>query len=155
MWRAKLCFLHVKPGCAFQHACEAGDLLDTENQHSSVNPYSLAISTTWLDLCQEKMCLKAPSILLWVWHWLQNIIYEGSRVIFYSQCHTQKGLAGPQPAHPSLGMTTTKTLRSVFSWRASHRDYFSTVWCRTFHHVSHNMSKHKAEHNHQRTTPKL
>ena len=27
----------------------------------------------------------------------------------------KEGLAGPQPANPSLGMTTTKTLRSVFS----------------------------------------
>ncbi len=27
----------------------------------------------------------------------------------------KEGLAGPQPANPSLSMTTTKTLRSVFS----------------------------------------
>ncbi len=31
----------------------------------------------------------------------------------------KEGLAGPQPANPRLGMTTTKTLRSVFSWRTS------------------------------------
>ncbi len=41
----------------------------------------------------------APPILLWVWHQLQNIIYEGSRVIFYSGCHSQRRIGGP-PVHP-------------------------------------------------------
>ena len=37
---------------------------------------------------------------LCVWHWLQNIIYDGSRVIFYSQCHTQRRIGGAQTAGP-------------------------------------------------------
>ncbi len=32
-------------------------------------------------------------------------------------------LAGLQPANPSVGMTMTKTLRSVFSWRVSNMPY--------------------------------
>ncbi len=47
-----------------------------------------------------------------------NIISEGSRVIFYSRCHTQRRIGGAPPANPSLGMAMTKTLRSVFSWHA-------------------------------------
>ncbi len=39
----------------------------------------------------------------------------------------KEGLAGPQPANPPLGMTTTKTLRSVFSWRASNVFWFCTI----------------------------
>ncbi len=31
----------------------------------------------------------------------------------------KEGSAGPEPTNPSFGMTTTKTLRSVFSWHVS------------------------------------
>ncbi len=54
----------------------------------------------------------APPILLWVWHRLQNIIYEVSRVIFYSRCHTQRRIGGPQPF--VLGMTMTLDLKVCF-----------------------------------------
>ncbi len=48
----------------------------------------------------------APPILLLAWHQLfKNMIYDVSRVKF---C-----------AHPSFGMTRTKTLRSIFSWHES------------------------------------
>ncbi len=68
----------------------------------------------------------APPILLWVWHRLQNIIYEGRRVMFYSRCHTQRRIGGATES--IFGMPTTKTLRSAFSWRVS--GYFSlfTGW---------------------------
>ena len=36
----------------------------------------------------------APPILLWLWHRLQNIIYEDSRVIFCRRCHTQRRIDG-------------------------------------------------------------
>ena len=53
----------------------------------------------------------APQILLWVWYRLQNIIYEGSRVvIFYSRWHTKRRIGRAPPANPSFGMTMTKTL---------------------------------------------
>ncbi len=86
-----------------------------------------------LELCHEKMCLKifvdvipkeglasrAPSILLLVWHWLQNKICEDSRIQCYSQCHTQRRIGWAPPASPSLGMTATKILRQIFSWHSS------------------------------------
>ncbi len=65
------------------------------------------------------MCLKiyaAPPILLLAWHWLQNIIYEGIRVQFDSQCHTEGRIDGALLANSSLGITTTKILRHVFPW---------------------------------------
>ena len=35
---------------------------------------------------------------------------------------------GSQPANPSFDMTTTKTLRSVFLWRASHVAWYLRSW---------------------------
>ncbi len=61
-----------------------------------------------------------PPILLLdlVWHWLQNITCESSRVQFYSWCHTQRRISGAPPANPSLSMTT-KILRYDFPWHGS------------------------------------
>ncbi len=77
------------------------------------------------EVCHEKTDLKvfvvAP-ILLLVWHrLLENMIYAWSQKtqILKSRCHTKRRMAAATGAHPSFGMTTTKTLRSVFSWRAS------------------------------------
>ncbi len=39
--------------------------------------------------------------------------------ILKSRCHTKETMGAAMHAHPSFGMTTTKTLRSVFSWCAS------------------------------------
>ncbi len=39
--------------------------------------------------------------------------------ILKSRCHTKRRIGTATRAHPSFGMTTTKTLRSVFSWCAS------------------------------------
>ena len=36
-------------------------------------------------------------------------------------CHTKRRMGAAKRAHPSFGMTTTKILRSVFSWRTSGR----------------------------------
>ncbi len=89
-----------------------------------------------IDMCHEKpdlkvfvvvipkegwACMAAP-ILLWVWHRLQNIIYQGSRGIFYGRCQTHRRMEMATRAHPSFDMTTTKTLGSVFSWRASYKE---------------------------------
>ena len=68
---------------------------------------------------KEGLTGRAPSIFLLLWHQLQNIIYEGSNVKFYSRRHTQRRIGGALPAHPSLGMTTTKILRHVFPWHIS------------------------------------
>ncbi len=74
------------------------------------------------ELCHEKMCyqnvIPKEGLAGGVRHRLQNIIYEGSKVIFYSQCHTQRGIGGAP--NPSLGMTMTKILRYIFSWHGSH-----------------------------------
>ena len=54
------------------------------NKH---NPfYTLQIDIRCVSYPKEDWRAGAPPILLCVWHW-QNIIYEGSSVIFYSQCH--------------------------------------------------------------------
>ncbi len=46
-----------------------------------------------------------------------TIKYYCTAFIDYILCHTKEELAGPQATNPSLGMkmTTTKTLRPVFS----------------------------------------
>ncbi len=62
---------------------------------------------------------RVPPILLWVWHWLQNIIGAGCRIWFYSHCHTQGRIGRALPANLSLGMTTTKILRHIFPWHSS------------------------------------
>ncbi len=60
-------------------------------------------------------CMAVP-IFLWVWHWLlENMKSKDSnskKLVSY---------------HSSFVMTTTKTLRSVFSWRASY-DAISWIW---------------------------
>ena len=62
----------------------------------------------------------AQPILILVWHRLQNIIYEGSSIQFYSWCCTQRRIGGCPPANPSLGTTTTKIVRHIFSWHSSY-----------------------------------
>ena len=47
------------------------------------------------------------------------VICEGSRVQFYSQCHTQKRIFRSLPANPSLGMTTTNILKHDFPLHGS------------------------------------
>ena len=39
--------------------------------------------------------------------------------ILKSRCNAKRRMGAAKRAHPSLGITTTKTLRSVFLWRAS------------------------------------
>ncbi len=39
-------------------------------------------------------------------------------IFLKSRCHTKRRMGAATRAHPSFGMTATKTLRSVFSWRA-------------------------------------
>ena len=49
---------------------------------------------------------------------------------YHSRCHTQRTIGGvppSQPANCSLGITTTKTLRSVFSWHSSYDDVWLLV----------------------------
>ena len=74
----------------------------------------------------------AAPILLLVWHRLwENIVYDGSRVKFW-----KVGVMRMR-THPSFGMKTTKTLRSLLSWHASYVFYpIRNVWC------SNNMPEH-------------
>ncbi len=87
-----------------------------------------------LSLSYQKKDGRTWPILLLAWHrLLENIIYV-SRVKFWkaglkSRCHTIRRMGTALRAHPSVGMTTTKTLRSVFSWRAS------LVYCSVFLHL--------------------
>ena len=47
---------------------------------------------------------------------LQLLNHENTGELCHkSQCHTKRGMGAATCAHPSFGMTTTKTLRSVFS----------------------------------------
>ncbi len=70
-------------------------------------------------------------ILLWVWHRLSNYTLLPSQIIFCSRCHTKRRIGKALPANPSLGMTTTKTLRSVFLWHVSCilLSYVYSHWC--------------------------
>ena len=85
-------------------------------------------------MCHQKTCLKifvtvipkerlvggAPPILLLVWHRLQNIMSEGSRVQFYSRCHTKEG-----PARQSFfGRDNDKNLKA-FSHETAQGDFLS------------------------------
>ncbi len=75
----------------------------------------------------RKQTLRSLSFLL-VWHWLfENMIYDVSRVKFWKVGVMPKGRA-----HPTFGMTTTKTLRSIISWRVSSVQWFK-VWS---HHLN-------------------
>ena len=85
--------------------CESGEILSKQFWCASREnrPYSLC-------RCHTKRRMGAAPILLLAWHrLLQNIIYDVSRVKFWNVTY----------AHPSFGMTATKTLRSIFLWRAS------------------------------------
>ena len=56
----------------------------------------------------------ALQILLWVWHRLQNIIYEHSRVIFYSRCHIQRRIGGAPARQSFFGYDNDKDLKVCF-----------------------------------------
>ena len=72
------------------------------SQHGAVknsNPHSCSIYT--FDACHEKTDRKEfviviPKEGLEGVGIIHNIIHEGSRVIFYSQCHTQRRIGGAQ-----------------------------------------------------------
>ena len=59
--------------------------------------------------------LTAPSSdHIWVWHRLQNIIYEGSRVIFYSRCRTQRRIGGAPARQSFFGYDNDKDFKVCF-----------------------------------------
>ena len=72
----------------------------------------------------------------------------------------KEGLAGSQPANLSLGLTTTKTLRSVFSWHMSNgkkwEDYTQCfrICCSYFEAHSVNFTATKLQSNHSPSVDK-
>ena len=50
------------------------------------------------------------------------LLYCLQRLYFVVGVICKEGLVGPQPTNPSLSMTMTKTLQSVFLWPASNKD---------------------------------
>ena len=58
---------------------------------------------------KEGLPCGGPPILLLIWHLLYNIICEGCRSQFYSQCHTKGRIRGAPPTNPSFGMTMANT----------------------------------------------
>ncbi len=73
---------------------------------------------TWVNIPDEDKEDKnkngAPPFLLWAWHRLQNISYEGSRVIFYSRCHTQRRIGGAPARQSFFGNDNDKDLKVCF-----------------------------------------
>ncbi len=63
---------------------------------------------------QTSRSLSYPKILLWVWHRLKFIIYEGSRVIFHSRCHTQRRNGGAAAGQCFFGYDNDKDLKVCF-----------------------------------------
>ncbi len=61
-----------------------------------------------------------PILLLECHRPFENIIYDVRRVKFWKGGVRPKEGWVPPCTHPSFGMTTTKTLRSIFPWRASY-----------------------------------
>ncbi len=65
----------------------------------------------------RKQTLRSLSLsarLLEIYH-----LWSQKTPILKSRCHTKRRMGAATRAHPSFGMTTTKTLRPVFSWHAS------------------------------------
>ncbi len=79
--------------------------------HEKNRPHARSLSLSYL---KKDWWAGAPPILLWVWHRLQNIIYEGSRVIFYSRCHTQRRIGGAQARQFFFGNYDDKDLKGHF-----------------------------------------
>ncbi len=63
---------------------------------------------------KEGLAGGAPPILLWIWHRLQNKIYEGSRVIFYSRWNTQRRIGGALACQFFFGYDNDKDLKVCF-----------------------------------------
>ncbi len=84
----------------------------------------------------------APSLLL-VWHRLFRIWLCWHHRLYSRKVSVMPNEGWARPcapiAHPSFGMTTTKTLRSVFSWRASPVYQYSL---RIAPHISYLMTSH-------------
>ncbi len=87
---------------------------------------AVSCENTPYDLCR---CRTKRSIVGWgpanpsvgMTQTIEYISCKGSRVRFYSRCHTQRRIGhcrGPA-ANPSLRMTTTKILRHDFPWHDS------------------------------------
>ncbi len=77
---------------------------------------------------EEWACMAAPILLLVRHRFLENMIYEVKRLkILKSRCHTKRRMGAATRAHPSLGMTTKKTLGSVFPRCASCLEQLS-IW---------------------------
>ncbi len=64
----------------------------------------------------------AAPILLLVWHRLFRIWLCWHHRLYSqkSRCHAKRRMGAATRAHPSFGMTKTKTLKSVFWWHASY-----------------------------------
>ncbi len=69
-------------------------LLRVVNIGLSRMPQNMSLKIFFIVTPKEKLVGGAPPILLLVWHRLQNIIYESSRVHFHCRCHTRQSLFG-------------------------------------------------------------
>ncbi len=114
-----------------------------------------AVSTVWVACCKsasfkifvvvipkskERLAGRAPPILVFVWHWLYNIICEGCKLQIYSRCHTKRRMAGRAP--PILLLKQNWLVSFISALRITKfmgvgditltRSRYSCVWC---HHL--------------------
>ncbi len=83
---------------------------------------------TTCDMRHEKIDLKVFVVVIPKEGWT---LLTSSTIFSKSRCHTKRRMDAATRAHPSFGMTTTNTLKSVFSWHVSYRtweDLLQQLW---------------------------